>query len=333
MHGMSNDQIGPPILNPEQATLKESLALGMISTADRPAVAQAQYVASLFMPGVVAYMQFFTDLAIILLGWLSVSVEVFLRRDFGERYLSNIRLTLSSIMLVLVGFSGALAWVINQNVSDTPSAAIIADGWIFGILLVAYVGLCLFHRWQIRRRNRLGIQWYSMSFGSSWIERFVSWDDWTLCTVVEPLFVFALAVLTFWLGLAATALWLLVGSIALFLRNQMVYMQNRDRILNLMDSRIEAGFFQSSLNGAPKRTTAGFSVVPFPPAQIKVIEEMVPDFMATAKAIMADSPPGMGSLMTTSLATTPTDFMSTVQGTLGKNSAPINSVSGEKSEG
>ncbi len=329
---MSNDQIGPPILNPEQATLKESMALGMISTADRPVVAQAQYVASLFMPGVVAYMQFFTDLAIILLGWLSVSVEVFLRRDFGERYLSNIRLMLSSLMLTAVGFSGALAWFINANLSSTPSSSSAADAWVFGILLVSYAGLCLFHRWQIRRRNRLGIQWHSMSFGSSWFEAFISWDDWRLYTVVEPLFVFALAVLASWLGLAATGLWFLVGSVALFLRNQLVYMQNRDKILNLMDSRIEAGFFQTSLNGAPKRTTAGFSVVPFPPAQIKIIEEMVPDFMATAKAVMADSPPGMGSLMTTSPATMPTDFMSTVQSTMDRSSA-ANRVNEKKNEG
>lgn len=306
-----NEMIGPPILNPQQATLKESLVLQTVSTADRPAITQAQYVASLFLPGVVAYLQFFTDLAIILLGWLSVSVEVFLRRDFGERYLSNIRLMLATIMLLFIGTGGTLIGLIRR--SDDREASRMGGGWVFVIFFLIYLGLCLYHRWQIRSRNQQGIQWHSLSFGTSWLSGVTPWGDWTLYTVVEPLLTIVVGLVFTIMDMSAVGIWWLVAGVALFLKNQMVYTQYRDKILDLIDSRIEAGYFQESLNGAPKQKTAGFSVVPFPPGQVKIIEQTVPDLMATVKATLAPSTPGIG----TPMSATPGDFAATLQGTMG----------------
>jgi len=327
---MSEEQMtGPPILNPEKAVLKETLAREMVSYADRPMMSQAQYVASLFLPGAVAYLQFFTDLAIILLGWLSVSVEVFLRREFGERYLSNIRLTLGFIMLVFVGFSGFIFGLIGRSNRNTQSTSGGWGGWVFTLFFIAFLVLSAMHRWRIRSRNRKGIEWHSLSFGISWLSGVAPWGDWTLYTVVEPLVVLVLGIVFGLLGFTATTLWLLMSAIALFIKNQMIYMQHRDRILDLMDNRIEARNFQPSLQGAPKQKTAGFSVVPFPPAQVKVIEEIIPDFAATMKATLGASVPGVGTPMTVSPFVALGDFAGTVQGTMGGDAT---SGAGEKKE-
>lgn len=309
---MSNPQMDlPPILDPTKAVLPESQALGMVSQADRPMMSQAQYMASLFLPGAVAHFQFFTDLSIILLGWLSASVEVFVRYDFGERYLSNIRLMLATMMVLFIGTGGAIIGVIRR--SDDVNTSGMGGGWVFALFFIAYLALCLYHRWCIRRRNARGIQWHSLSFGTPWLALIAPWNDWTLYIIVEPLVVTVVGLLLTWAGTSAVGLWWLLGGIALALKNQMVYTQNRDRILDLIDSRIEAGFFQHSLNGAPKQKTAGFSVVPFPPGQVKVIEQTVPEIIATVKATLAPTTPGMG----TPMSAAPGDFSATLQGTLG----------------
>lgn len=117
----------------------------------------------------------------------------------------------------------------------------------------------------------------------------------------------------------------MVTGLALLLKNQMVYVEHRDKILDLIDSRIEAGYFQESLHGKVKQQTAGFSVVPVPAAQIRLIEEAAPDLAATVHATLNEP---MAAVVPATVIVP--DFAATLQSTLGE--LPATDGTGEKKE-
>ena len=65
---------------------------------------QLRYIYELLMPEQFAIAQNARYILTILLGWMSVTVEVFLRKDFGERYLNWLRLWLGGWMLFFYAF-------------------------------------------------------------------------------------------------------------------------------------------------------------------------------------------------------------------------------------
>lgn len=243
---------------------------GVIDRHDRDEVQNAAAVAALFMPDLVKYLQTLVSLVMIMLGWVTLALEVFLRRDFGERYLSWVRII--------------LAWI----VLSTFFVFAITIGSIFGeisrllvLFVVGFAILCLFHRIQIWRRNRRRAIWHSMSFGINWFapvwermqralqERGLGglaryFDDWTFFRLIEPLFCLWLAFLVRFID-PIMAIWLGLSGLALLLKNNLIYNAMYSRFLDLMDAKIEAGFYSEALAGKPKGATAGFSVVSLPP--------------------------------------------------------------------
>ena len=61
---------------------------------------ELDFVASSLMPNTWQPLMAVTQLTMVILSWLSVSLEVFIRRDFGERYLNWLRLFLVKLLLL-----------------------------------------------------------------------------------------------------------------------------------------------------------------------------------------------------------------------------------------
>lgn len=290
---MSDPLKGPPILNPQDAESRDEYAQSL-SQADQEEFARVQHIAGLFDPLGVKQFQVITDLLIIIGGWASVSLEIFTRKEFGERYFTPLRFMLGLAVLGLYVFIAGLA--------SAASAAFGGQGSWGPLLLIVFIGLYfiggLLHQFDIFYRNHYtGQLWYSQSFGVSRFSRFIGrrigplppLDDWAIFLYIEPFACFLVGwTLTMFatLGVLPTGElgnWILFASVALLFKNQMLYNKDRDELLNMNDARIKAMFLQASTRGAPKEQTAGYVAPPLPQA-VDRDKDGVPDFLEALPA-------------------------------------------------
>lgn len=275
-----------------------------MSNPTREELQKLGYLGSLITPPQVGnVLMVMLNVAAIILSWLSVTLEVFIRRNFGERYLNLLRLFLAlQVMATFRFFYNAIqAFKGRGNLlslfwnpaglnalfyGDTSSRVYFLFWW-------AYVVVAALHIIAIKRREHQGIEWHSMSFGQSWLEELplwglwnwlVSWlpwrlgaflnvDEWVMYCVLEPLLCYLASFSVYRLdSLLGTWLWL--AAWALFFKNLLVYYELRGRMLDLMDASIESRFLSAALRGESKGQTAGFSVVTVPVKFAEVSENI-----------------------------------------------------------
>lgn len=232
------------------------------------------------------------NLIIIVLGWFSISVEVFLRHSFGERYLNLLRVFLALTVM-------SLLTLVSQMVMFTQigSGSVSSDAGFLGIYALYYLPQVFFlvslvhlvHNW---RRSSRGERWHSRSFGISHLRFLIGRrlghgpfrmivDDWLLYRLVEPLLVMLLAL---FLGQFAGGLgfYLFLAAGTLFIKNNYLYALERGRVLDMIDSEIEQDFMEAAFSGEDKRQTAGFTLVRAPRA-VDRNNDGIPDFIQTAR--------------------------------------------------
>ena len=195
----------------------------------------------------------------ILLGWVSLSLEVFIRYDFGERYLGAIRIIMAALMLLAI-------YILPSSfffyVGTTP---------LFITFAILFVAMVVWHRLRMASRHKQGIKWHSYSFGVSLLGELLiripsikfpptTKNDWILYRFVEPSFFFCLGIVLFPVDLLL-GFWLMLASTCLFVKNQLAYYQEYDRILDIIDGQIEADLYNDMTSKNSKRETAGFSIV------------------------------------------------------------------------
>jgi hypothetical protein len=179
----------------------------------------------------------------------AISVAPFVRKDFGERYFGWINLFFGySIMANFMFFSSLIGILVRQN-SMFPQ--LMTYFWF------AFVGLSLYHRWQISRRNKAGVEWHSMYIGTSLLPLPLGREN--IYKFAEPAVVFFAGHYLY--GLCwQVGLWLMLGAAGLFVNNHIVYYNERQNILDLRDAQIEAKYLSGALTGKPPRETGGFVV-------------------------------------------------------------------------
>lgn len=244
--------------------------------------------AAVFAPMVAQYIQLATALTTFILGWISLSLELLVRKDFGERYISSIRFFLAVL------FIGAFRMVVSL---------FFGFGWLFWLFGFTYLIAYIYHRRQITLRNKRGEEWHSMSFGVSRLEGFVEylrakeipiiskWDDWFLYRILEPAFFFIVGGLV-WIIDDGLGFYIVVASFALFMKNQMTYSKEYNQYLDIVDARIEAKYQQAALSGQQKQQTGGISVVSMPENLAKILpstSDHTPDFAATVQETIGKS--------------------------------------------
>jgi len=252
-------------------------------------------------------------IADMILGWLSISLEVFVRTSFGERYINALKLfmSLATAVVILTLFGGSLT-------SPLPQPSIIPYRYV----ILLYIGLCLWHKYQIYHRKAEGEKWHSYCFGISRLERFyysepvnrfwrrynelleeaaqrsqlrvvqqlavdLRYDldsPWFFTRFVEaPLFIaLSLIVIRFDTVLG---LWINIAAFALQAKNNLAYWQEHSKVLDMIDADIESRNFNDAMQGKPVTQTEGFRVVPHVgqvpvPSSISSVEETVADVIA-----------------------------------------------------
>lgn len=223
----------------------------------------------------------------VFLSWSSVTLEVFVRRDFGERYFTIGRILIGylfiRIVLAFANYRQALAFL---PMVEPPLHLHTINQWF----VTSFILLALVHLARIFLRNLSGVPWYSHSFGVSWFDFLIPLSgyrisDWMLYRFIEPGICFAFA----WFILpedSFTRGWMLFASLGLFFHNNMAFNMTRDRYLDLVDGEIASRFYNTARQAqrganASKYQTAGYTVVPVP----RMAEEVLsPDIDATVAA-------------------------------------------------
>lgn len=124
-------------------------------------------------------------------------------------------------------------------------------------------------------------------------------DDWALYRFIEPGICLVLAFLVYFLN-GPLGVWLGVAGFALFARNNLAYMQQRDMLLDLIDERIQSQSLAAALSGADKSQTFGWSVARVPSAIFRDVEDVAraaaaappPDFTEQVASHFGKTPPG-----------------------------------------
>ena len=153
----------------------------------------------------------------------SVTVEVFLRHSFGERYL-NIFNCYGAVILLAVGY--------QFFGREEPLL------WLYAL---AFILMCIVHRVSIWRRKKKGMRWHSRYAGTSYdFWQFLPFKQYTIQRYFEPALVLLLGFLIFNIFADPLGGWLVVSALSLAVSAQIDAARFRNQVLDVMDSQIES---------------------------------------------------------------------------------------------
>ena len=186
-------------------------------------------------------------------GCFAISIVPFIRKDFGERYLSWLNLFFGYTIVanfmflgsMLMGLAGAF---LGLRLGGMP---------LMQLFWLAFIGLSIYHRRVIARRNKAGEKWHSMYLGTSILP--LPFSRETVYKFAEP----GLVIFAGWMisGLASLpGWWLMIAGGALFVNNHIVYHNQRQAILDIRDAEIEARNISKAFAGKPASETGGLVV-------------------------------------------------------------------------
>ena len=274
-------------------------------------------------PNALNFIMNLQTLVIILAGWTSISVEVFIRYSFGERYFNFLRVLLGYLTF---RFFGSIIWLLaglpaafKPDAIDAPLPGMMIANfsqlyWIFAIAQLLLIGY----------RNRTGTVWHSESFGRSIfsfmlpafmpISRLVfgnSNPEFIFYRAVEPAIVIIIGVLFTTAVDRVMGIWIIFAGVALIIRNNLVFNAARNRVLDRQDAMIESQAYQRMQDQQREKkgklnygdmNVAGFSVIPMKPVDLQLeiaereaarsVEEVVAETMGEATYPPSQAQPG-----------------------------------------
>jgi hypothetical protein len=224
----------------------------------------------------------------LLTSCFAISIVPFTRRDMGERYFGWLNLYFGYMLLSAFMFFGGILSMFTRQGSPR----------LMTLFWWAFIGLSLYRRYEIWKKNNSGVEWHSMSIGTSLLP--LPYSQEKIFKFFEPLTVFLVGAF-FWRFSGQVGLWLMVGGVSLLINNHIVFHQERQSILDLRDGQIEAKFMSDALAGKPARQTSGFVVAE---SSIKLIggdARLVQAFdkLSTDLKSILDAPPDLGGGHTT----------------------------------
>ena len=262
----------------------------------------AAQVIDMLFPGQVAIWQTLVSIIMVFLGWYAVTVEVFFRYKFGERHFNLVKIGIAALIMGGVIQIGQLLGTPVQLPLVTIHIAVAVSLVSLRLLWWIFLVFALWHYVAIWRRNRRGETWHSQSYGISHLVRipfFRSVDDWVLHRFIEPGICLVLAFLVYPIS-GPLGVWLGIAGFALFARNNLAYMQQRDMLLDLIDERIQSQYLAAALSGVEKTQTLGWTVAKVPSAIFREVEDVAktaaaapaPDFTEQVAAHFGKTAPG-----------------------------------------
>ena len=183
----------------------------------------------------------------------AVSVIPFIRKDLGERYFGWLNLWFGYSVVAGFMFFGSLIGIIYHG--PMPFPELMYYFWL------AFIGVSLYRRWEIHKRNKAGVKWHSMYMGTwlgtSLLPLPISQEN--IYRFGEPGVVFIVGHFL-WNFNWEVGMWLTVSAFALAINNHLAFYQQRMSILDLIDGEIEARYFSEALAGKPAKETCGFVI-------------------------------------------------------------------------
>lgn len=193
---------------------------------------------------------------------LCLSLEIFIRRRFGERYLTW-RIIASTFFSVCVVFAliAVLYHIAKPDWSyDAPRSGAAEALWMFAFWLH-----CLWHKFVIWDRNRRGEQWYSYAPGDAFpFWRAMGISEIATFRFAEPMAAVLVALACFALGIGGSVnAWLLGSGLSLFVKRQLQYYTERRAVLDMIDSRARSERLRSAMGRqSPHEQPDGYTVTP-----------------------------------------------------------------------
>lgn len=239
---------------------------------------KAGAIAETLMQQQAQQMKAIANLVMIFLGWLAGSIEVFIRFDFGERYLGVLRIlftlwTMQLFTLILTAITS-----LNNRVNDFVGGRPIPFTTLNQAFVFAFLAVSIAHRLHMGYRNWKEIPWYSHSFGVSWLTCFIDLHaffkrigfplshmttDWLMYRWIEPAVCYAIGGFVYGME-PVTGTWIQVSAAALFIKNQMHYYGYYNAVLDARDAAILARVIHADAHGGndlPKSQTFGITAV------------------------------------------------------------------------
>ena len=186
-------------------------------------------------------------------GCFAISVVPFIRKDFGERYLSWLNLFFGYTVVANFLFLGSLF----AGLAGAFLHAGIGGASLLELFWLAFIGLSIYHRRVIAHRNKAGVKWHSMYLGTSILP--LPFSAETIYKFAEPGIVIGAG----WLLSRISSLpgwWLMIAGASLFVNNHIVYHNQRQAILDVRDAEIEARNISKAFAGRPASETGGLMV-------------------------------------------------------------------------
>jgi len=178
---------------------------------------------------------------------LGLSVAVFIRKDFGERYLSWVNLFFGYTVVANFSFFGGLITMFTHRGGEQ---------FMF-FFWIAFILVSLWHKREIARKIKAGERWHSMYAGTSILPLPLSQEN--IYKFGEPAVVLGIGYLL-WEVSGQVGLWLILSGLALFVNNHIIYHNQRQAILDVRDAEIEAKNIGGAFAGKPPRETGGVVV-------------------------------------------------------------------------
>jgi hypothetical protein len=227
---------------------------------------------------------------------VAISLEVILRKNFGSRYFTPLKFVFGLVIVsTLTGasflnFGDFLVFTLGQRINQNkiyeftgetsqPQGIVNFSLYVFISYLAMYLFFGLGELKKAFEREREGKDWHTYFTGES---RFSVLENATeyigmksyvgkhlvanhiVQLYVEPLFLFSLGISIF-IFLPMVGSWLVTGSVAVFIRGQLVYNRIRRQVLDMKDSRIESKYMVKAMEGAEPSRTAGLTALAIRP--------------------------------------------------------------------
>lgn len=214
----------------------------------------------------------------ILMGWSSLTLEVFTRREQGEDYLSIGRFLICLLMIrMFLAFAN-----IQTSMSFIPGISPLAsERTINQVFYFCFIVVTIAHLFRTAWRNNQGIPWHSDSIGVSYfdfLQRLPSFTigginvqitSWMIYRWIEPCLCFVIIWLV--MPVSFTRSYLLWAAFSMFVHNNLVFNMQRRKYLAIVNARIESTVTkliqdEAFGTGNPSVTqTMGYPVMPIPP--------------------------------------------------------------------
>ena len=182
---------------------------------------------------------FFWSVTLWILGCFAISVQIFLRKGFGERYASVFNLIVGCMAMGF--FCGVTGFAMSAASHESLSG-------VMELLYTCGIGLAVFHRFSIWSKNRKSVVWHSMYSGTPWL-CCLGVNDRVTKRWIEPLVLFTLGYFARSTGHTPVATWLYVGAVAIFVHETLQDYMQRNDLLDARDAMIEANYKAGIVTG------------------------------------------------------------------------------------